>query len=199
MAFLTLGLTGPTGAGKTTVSSFFLEKNIPSVNCDLLSRKVVEPGQPALQELVQVFGSSILLPDGSLDRPGLAAVAFPNPFYKHRMEEILYPKILKLVTQEIQQARLEGKRAILVDAPTLYESGADQLCDRVLAVLAPFPLRMERIMARDGLNPQQALIRIKAQQTDAFYLERAQDILYNDGEPEKLEQQLVSLYRRLFP
>ena len=57
MAFLTLGLTGPTGAGKTTVSSFFSKKDIPSVNCDLLSRKVVEPGQPALKELVQVFGS----------------------------------------------------------------------------------------------------------------------------------------------
>lgn len=199
MAFLTLGLTGPTGAGKTTVSSFFSKKDIPSVNCDLLSRKVVEPGQPALKELVQVFGSSILLPDGSLDRRGLAAVAFPNPLNRRQMEEILYPGILKLVTQEIQQARLKGKRAILVDAPTLYESGADQFCDRVLAVLAPFSLRMERIMARDGLSRQQALIRIKAQQTDAFYLERAQDILYNDGEPEKLEQQLVSLYRRLFP
>lgn len=160
---------------------------------------MVEPGQPALMQLEKVFTRDILLPDGSLNRRKLAALVFSHEGKKRQLEAILYPAILSRMESAVAMVRQEGKSGVLLDAPTLYESGADRFCHRVIAVLAPMELRLRRIIERDGLTREQALTRIQAQPSDAFYLERTKDILYNDGEPEKLERQLISLYDELFP
>ena len=129
MSFI-IGLTGPTGAGKSTVSAAAEQFGLKVVNCDLLARKAVEKGTEGLKALTAVFGNGILEKDGSLNRKKLAAVAFKTPENTELLNKTLLPHIVKLVKKETN-----SKNALL-DAPTLFESGLNSECVKTIAVLA---------------------------------------------------------------
>lgn len=175
MSFI-IGLTGPTGAGKSTVSAAAEQFGLKVVNCDLLARKAVEKGTEGLKALTAVFGNGILEKDGSLNRKELAAVAFKTPENTDLLNKTLLPHIVKLVKKETN-----SKNALL-DAPTLFESGLNSECVKTIAVLADKKLREERITARDNITKQQALLRINAGKSDDFYKTHADCIIYNNGD-----------------
>ena len=175
MSFI-IGLTGPTGAGKSTVSAAAEQFGLRVVNCDLLARKAVEKGTEGLKALTAVFGNDILEKDGSLNRKELAAVAFKTPENTELLNKTLLPHIVKLVKEETN-----SKNALL-DAPTLFESGLNSECVKTIAVLADKKLREERITARDNITKQQALLRINAGKSDDFYKTHADCIIYNNGD-----------------
>ncbi len=175
MSFI-IGLTGPTGAGKSTVSAAAEQFGLRVVNCDLIARKAVEKGTEGLKALTAVFGNSILEKDGSLNRKELAAVAFKTPENTELLNKTLLPHIVKLVKKETN-----SKNALL-DAPTLFESGLNSECVKTIAVLADKKLREERITARDNITKQQALLRINAGKSDDFYKTHADCIIYNNGD-----------------
>ncbi len=175
MSFI-IGLTGPTGAGKSTVSAAAEQFGLRVVNCDLLARKAVEKGTEGLKALTAVFGNGILEKDGSLNRKELAAVAFKTPENTELLNKTLLPHIVKLVKEETN-----SKNALL-DAPTLFESGLNGECVKTIAVLADKKLREERITARDNITKQQALLRINAGKSDDFYKTHADCIIYNNGD-----------------
>lgn len=175
MSFI-IGLTGPTGAGKSTVSAAAEQFGLRVVNCDLLARKAVEKGTEGLKALTAVFGNGILEKDGSLNRKELAAVAFKTPENTELLNKTLLPHIVKLVKEETN-----SKNALL-DAPTLFESGLNSECVKTIAVLADKKLREERITARDNITKQQALLRINAGKSDDFYKTHADCIIYNNGD-----------------
>lgn len=175
MSFI-IGLTGPTGAGKSTVSAAAEQFGLRVVNCDLLARKAVEKGTEGLKALTAVFGNGILEKDGSLNRKKLAAVAFKTPENTELLNKTLLPHIVKLVKKETN-----SKNALL-DAPTLFESGLNSECVKTIAVLADKKLREERITARDNITKQQALLRINAGKSDDFYKTHADCIIYNNGD-----------------
>lgn len=175
MSFI-IGLTGPTGAGKSTVSAAAEQFGLKVVNCDLLARKAVEKGTEGLKALTAVFGNGILEKDGSLNRKELAAVAFKTPENTELLNKTLLPHIVKLVKKETN-----SKNALL-DAPTLFESGLNSECVKTIAVLADKKLREERITARDNITKQQALLRINAGKADDFYKTHADCIIYNNGD-----------------
>lgn len=175
MSFI-IGLTGPTGAGKSTVSAAAKQFGLRVVNCDLLARKAVEKGTEGLKALTAVFGNGILEKDGSLNRKELAAVAFKTPENTELLNKTLLPHIVKLVKKETN-----SKNALL-DAPTLFESGLNSECVKTIAVLADKKLREERITARDNITKQQALLRINAGKPDDFYKTHADCIIYNNGD-----------------
>lgn len=175
MSFI-IGLTGPTGAGKSTVSAAAEQFGLRVVNCDLLARKAVEKGTEGLKALTAVFGNGILEKDGSLNRKELAAVAFKTPENTELLNKTLLPHIVKLVKKETN-----SKNALL-DAPTLFESGLNSECVKTIAVLADKKLREERITARDNITKQQALLRINAGKPDDFYKMHADCIIYNNGD-----------------
>lgn len=175
MSFI-IGLTGPTGAGKSTVSAAAEQFGLRVVNCDLLARKAVEKGTEGLKALTAVFGNGILEKDGSLNRKELAAVAFKTPENTELLNKTLLPHIVKLVKKETN-----SKNALL-DAPTLFESGLNSECVKTIAVLADKKLREERITARDNITKQQALLRINAGKSDDFYKTHADCIIYNNGD-----------------
>ena len=175
MSFI-IGLTGPTGAGKSTVSAAAEQFGLKVVNCDLLARKAVEKGTEGLKALTAVFGNGILEKDGSLNRKKLAAVAFKTPENTELLNKTLLPHIVKLVKKETN-----SKNALL-DAPTLFESGLNSECVKTIAVLADKKLREERITARDNITKQQALLRINAGKPDHFYKKHADCIIYNNGD-----------------
>ena len=175
MSFI-IGLTGPTGAGKSMVSAAAEQFGLRVVNCDLLARKAVERGTEGLKALTAVFGNGILEKDGSLNRKELAAVAFKTPENTELLNKTLLPHIVKLVKEETN-----SKNALL-DAPTLFESGLNSECVKTIAVLADKKLREERITARDNITKQQALLRINAGKSDDFYKTHADCIIYNNGD-----------------
>ena len=174
-----IGLTGPTGSGKSTASRIAEQLSFKVIDCDFLARKAVEKGTDGLSALVSAFGSDILNPDGSLCRKALAKKAFSSPQNTKLLNETLLPHISALVKQEAVGDK------VLLDAPTLYESGLDSECSFTVAVLADLELRLNRIMKRDSLNEADALLRINAGKMDDFYNERADYIIYNNGDEDK--------------
>ena len=177
-----IGLTGPTGAGKSTAARWFAARGCAVIDCDALAREVVQVGSPVLDALAAAFSSAVLSPDGSLDRAALARLAFADAAATARLNSITHPAILALVRERVEQARREGRPAAVVDAPLLYESGFDAACDAVVAVLADRAVRMARIMARDGIDEAAATARMAAQRDDAYYIGRGAVAVYNDGD-----------------
>jgi dephospho-CoA kinase len=195
---LTIGLTGPSGAGKGTVASLFARYGIPSIDTDAVYHALLIPPSPCLDELVERFGREILTEDGTLHRPALAARVFAKGHENdlQDLNRITHFHVLSEARRRLSDYAAEGKTAVLVDAPQLYESGFDSECDHVLAVLAPRELRMSRIMERDGLDAVRASARLDAQKPDEFFRAHADAVLYNGGEPEAMTAEVEALLRR---
>lgn len=187
-----IGLTGPTGAGKTLASRVAENLGVQVIDCDLLARKAVIPETAGLAALVRVFGEEILCEDGTLNRKELAARAFCDAEHTDLLNRTLLPHIVPLV-----EAERTGDN-VLLDAPTLFESGLDRECDAVVAVLADFDLRLSRIRARDQLSERQARLRMSAGKSDSFYKERTNYILYNNGDEQAFQREAAALFQKLF-
>ena len=197
MGCLVVGLTGQTGSGKSTVSRILTDCGIPVIDCDRLAREAVEPGSECLLQLVQAFGAKILQQDGSLDRAKMAAIAFPDPEKLEMLNSITHKAILRLLEKRLEMLVSAGETLVVVDAPTLFESGADEFCSIVISVIAPESLRYERILERDHLEPESAKRRMGAQKDDNFYTGRSDYVLVNDGSVKVLEERTRQLVRIL--
>ena len=197
MGCLVVGLTGQTGSGKSTVSRILTDCGIPVIDCDRLAREAVEPGSECLLQLVQAFGAKILQQDGSLDRAKMAAIAFPDPEKLEMLNSITQKVILRLLEKRLEMLVSAGETLVVVDAPTLFESGADEFCSIVISVIAPESLRYERILERDHLEPESAKRRMGAQKDDNFYTGRSDYVLVNDGSVKVLEERTRQLVRIL--
>lgn len=173
-----LGLTGPTGGGKGVFSECAGKLGFKVIDCDIVARQAVKKGSEGLSALTRVFGKGILLENGELDRKELAKSAFKSKEKTDLLNNTILPIISELVIKQI-----EGDFVIL-DAPTLFESGIDRICDSTVAVLAPEDIRKGRIISRDKLDKNSAEIRMSAGKPDEFYIEKADKILINDGDTE---------------
>lgn len=179
---LVIGLTGPTGAGKSELTALLRAAGVPVVDTDVLAREVTQPGHPCLARLAEAFSPAILREDGSLDRRALAAVAFASPQAQATLNAITHPAVLARAQELLDGFFAAGARLAVVDAPLLFESGADALCDRTVAVLAPPEQRFSRIIKRDDLTETQARARMNAQPSEEYYTERADEVLHNNGD-----------------
>ncbi len=193
---LVVGLTGPTGAGKTLVSDAMSKRGAYLINADQVAREVVKPEHPSgcLGRLSELF-SGILRSDGTLDRGALAEQAFSDPEALEKMNGVCYPAIFDEIVSKIRKS---DAPLILLDAPTLFESGCDVLCDVIVSVLAPADVRLNRILLRDGVTPRQAAARMSAQQDDRFYTEHSDYILLNNGSKQAILDKIQMLTDRLF-
>ena len=176
---LIVGLTGQTGAGKSTVSAIFVESGFALIDADKIARLVVEPGKPCLAELFDFFGSTIRREDGSLDRPALAKIVFNSKQRLESLGSIMYPYITEEIFQRINAFQAAGRELILLDAPTLFESRASDFCDLILPVVAPPEVRCKRIMQRDHISEQAAHERMDAQLPESFFEEHSDYIIHN--------------------
>ncbi len=192
---LTVGLTGPSGAGKGTVASLFTRYGIPSIDTDAVYHALLIPPSACLDELVDRFGRSILHPDGTLNRGALAALVFAegNRDDLAALNAITHRHILAEVRKRLADYESQGIPAVLVDAPQLFESGFDAECGFILSVLAPYDLRLARIMSRDGLDGESARARLEASHTDAFFTRRSDAVIVNGGEIGAMEAEVRRL------
>ncbi|MBR5559143.1 MAG: dephospho-CoA kinase [Oscillospiraceae bacterium] len=195
---MVLGLTGQTGAGKSTVCRMLQnEQNICVVDADQIARQVVTTGTDCLMEIVLHFSIIVLNEDGTLNRKKLAEIVFNDRDQLKELNRITFPHIVAGIKAEIKAGLQNGNSIVILDAPLLFESKADQLCDSILAVLADTDTRKQRIMQRDGLTEQEAEARIGSQHDDAFYLSRADHIIRNDGDATSLRLQVMELLEKL--
>jgi dephospho-CoA kinase len=190
-----LGLTGPSGAGKGFVCALFARHGIPSIDADRVYHDLLVPPSQCLDALVERFGRSVLFPDGTLNRKALGGIVFADPAELAALNAITHRFVLEKI-RLLLQAYAESDTppaAVLVDAPTLYESGFDTECDRVIAVLADRAARKARILQRDSIPEEAAERRLSAQPDDAFYTARAHFVLHNEGDEKALEAQLAPI------
>lgn len=186
MNSVVIGLTGQTGAGKSTVSKIFSENGFVLIDADKISHEVVEIGKPCLAELVDYFGNQILNPDNSLNRKALAKIVFTDKRKLESLNSICHPFITEEIFRLINQNALDGKNLILLDAPTLFESKASDFCDIIISVTANSELRCQRIMQRDNLTQESALERMNAQLEEDFFIQHSDFVIKNNSNLEQL-------------
>lgn len=170
------GLTGPSGAGKTTVSHALEEKGWRAIDADAVSKKVMQKGSPVLVDLANEFGQDIIEQDGSLNRKKLASIAFSSEEMTKRLNAITHPAITAAVAAQIMKEKNDYP-AFVIDAALLTKSKMYEYVSKLIVVTADEKIRLERIMKRDSLTRNEALKRIKAQPSDEYYNNKADFII----------------------
>jgi dephospho-CoA kinase len=193
-----LGLTGGIGSGKSMVASMFTQLGADIIDADQLAREVVEPGQPALEEIATAFGKDILLPDGRLNRGKLARIIFADPVARGTLNAITHPRIRERMDAEIT-ARRARAGVLVVDIPLLYENDRTRAVETVIVVWVDPKTQLRRLQERDGLSVEEARQRIAAQMPLDEKRARADVVIDNSGSRENTRRQVEAVYRRYAP
>lgn len=183
-----IGLTGGIASGKTTVATLLARRGAAVVDADQLARQVVEPGQPALAELVARFGATILTPEGTLDRKRLAAIAFSDPVARADLGRITHPRIAAASAAAIATWADAGANVVFYEAALLVENRAHANLSGLIVVSAPPEVQHARLVERDRLSPEDAAARIAAQAPLADKLAAATWVIENTGDLAALER-----------
>jgi dephospho-CoA kinase len=190
-----LGLTGGIGSGKTVVGEMFARLGAEIIDADQLAREVVEPGQPALEEIVQRFGSDILQPDGRLDRARLGGIVFADASARAALNAITHPRIRQRMEDAIASRKDRAGVLVLV-IPLLYESARTGLVEEVIVVWVDPQTQFRRLVERGGLTAEQARQRIEAQMPLDEKRALADDVIDNRGSLADTQRQVEAIYRR---
>lgn len=199
-----VGLTGQTGAGKSLIGSKLAKRvGVGVIDCDAISHELLD-SDAVRSEVLAAFPADadrLLQPDDPtrIDRKVLGGIVFSDASLLKRLTNILYPRIKQQLLRRLLRERASGQRLLILDAPTLFESGADVFCDRIVGVVAPKEQRKRRIMQRDRLTEPEADRRLAAGQADDFYRGRVDYLLHNHGSEEQLEQSLSGCLGDLLP
>ena len=192
-----IGLTGGIGAGKSTVSNYLRKRGFEILDADQIARALTEKGSQTLQELVSAFGEDILFPDGSLNRKKLASLVFSDEKKRLLLENLTTKRVVEIIAQKLQHFAQTGmKGPIFVDAPLLFESGADRLTDVVWLVDAAQDVRISRVMARDGAAAEDVRRRIESQMDSEEKAARSAEIIENSKGKEALYRQVEQLLEK---
>lgn len=186
------GLTGPTGAGKSTAAAVARDMGVQVIDCDSVARIAVLPGTPGIAALKAAFGEDIICKDGTLDRAALARAAFSTQENTLLLNKTLLPHIVKIVKSQIKE------KNVLLDAPTLFESGLNDICGITVAVLSKDAARLDRIMDRDLISADFAKLRINAGKDDNYYTSRADLVIYNDRDLDSFICEIKTAFKKIF-
>ncbi|PKM13339.1 MAG: dephospho-CoA kinase [Gammaproteobacteria bacterium HGW-Gammaproteobacteria-3] len=186
-----IGLTGGIGAGKTTVAQLFADLNVPVIDADVIARRLVEPGQPALAQIRMLFGPVVINPDGSLNRGELRGQVFADSQLKQKLEAILHPRVLANIQSEADALTAPY---CLICIPLLFETGMDRIVDRVLVIDCPVATQITRVKQRDGLDEASIRAIIAAQAPRASRNAMADDLIDNGEANSRLAEQVKKLH-----
>ncbi|NNJ92361.1 MAG: dephospho-CoA kinase [Gammaproteobacteria bacterium] len=188
---LTIALTGGIGSGKTQVSDYFSSLGAPVIDTDIISRQLVEPGQPALKQIAGYFGHQLLLDSGELDRAGLREIIFNNSTARKTLEDILHPAIRDKVQQQLEASTYPY---VIIVIPLYVETGQFLKTDRILVVDCPQEIQKKRVLARDNISIEQIGKILQSQATREQRLAVADDVIVNDSDIETLQRKVKLLH-----
>jgi dephospho-CoA kinase len=198
-----IGLTGQSGAGKSVVSDIFKQNGFAVIDADLCSREAVEPGSECLTEIAEVFGEKVINADKTLNRKALAEIVFSEKTELKKLNAVMHPFILDIVCKRINELQNEGYRFIILDAPTLFESKADDICDMIISVTAKEDIRKKRIAERDGISDESIEKRFKSQHTESFFIKHSDFVIKNNKtldelikKAEEVAEKIKNLYTK---
>lgn len=192
---LVFALTGRSGSGKSAVSAAFAARGIPVLDCDEAARRAVDlPG--CRDALCRRFGWD-LYPGGALDRPLLAARAFADKESTAALTAITHPFIIRLLLEQIERAGERGSRCVVVDGSTIIDGPFAPYCDKIMVVESSDPLRISRILKRDGITEQAAQARLAAQPSDEVFRAAADWVIQNKGTLAQLEDEIQQALQTL--
>jgi dephospho-CoA kinase len=191
-------LTGGIATGKSTVSAMFQALGCVIVDADQLAHEVVEPGQPAYQEIVETFGPGVVRPDRSIDRKALGAVVFADPAARTRLEAITHPRIRERLMTRLAALEARGFDGIVIfDAPVMIETGNHRTMDRLVVVVADEAAQLERQRRRDGASDAEAARRIRSQMPLADKVKLADHVIDNAGDLSATRARVAEVHRAL--
>jgi dephospho-CoA kinase len=188
---LRIGLTGGIASGKSTVADRFAELGAVIIDTDVIAREVVEPGQPALDEIRDAFGDTVIDSDGRLDRLAMRNIVFADAGARERLEGILHPRIRQ---ETMRQADAAAGAYQLLVVPLLVESPLRDQVDRILVVDCSEDTQIERLLARDAETEEQARRILAAQASRETRLAIADDVIRNDADLDYTESQVRALH-----
>lgn len=193
---LVLGLTGGIACGKSAISLTLAELGAVIVDGDVLSRKLTAENGAALPAIREAFGDGVFHPDGTLDRRALGAVVFACDAARDKLDAIMQPLLREMILQGIEDARMGGASACVLDMPLLYEKNLDPLCDRVWCAYIPREIQLERLMARDGFTFEEAEARLRSQLPAEEKAVRADVVIDTSGPMDYTKECVISLYAK---
>ncbi|MDR0946897.1 MAG: dephospho-CoA kinase [Ruminococcus sp.] len=180
------GLTGQSGAGKTSAAKVFSEKGFAIIDCDKLTREVYKSGSDCNKAIAEAFGEEILLENGEIDRKKLGGIVFSDEKLLEILNTTVYPFITAAIEEKIKEIT---NSLIMLDAPTLFESGTYEYCERITAVVADREIRKARIMARDNADEISVERRFDSQKTEEFFRNNCEYIIENNTDETELIKQ----------
>ncbi len=188
-----IGLTGQSGAGKSTVSCILSkQEGFAVIDCDRIAKLVTQDESPCNEEIKKHFPKAVS-DELILDRQKMAGIVFSSKAMLKEYEGIIYPYITQAVYDMISQYSADGYQVIFLDAPTLFEAGIDSICDMVIGVIADKEIRKARIRQRDGISDEMIEKRFSSQRDDAFFKERCELIIVNDSDEAKLSSEINNI------
>ena len=186
-----IGVTGSSGAGKDTICEIIEKKyNAEIIDADQIAKELSKKGTMYLNSIVDCFGTSIIDKKGELNRKKLANIIFEDENKREELNKLTFVHVVDEIQRRINKMK---KKIIVVNAPLLFESNLNKICDFVIAVVADKDKQLIRIMNRDNVNKEEAEKRLNAQNTNEFFAENADYIVYNNDSIESLEEQIENI------
>ena len=194
---LLIGLTGNIAAGKSTVSQLLSEHGATIIDADVLARRAVEKGSAVYDAIVKRWGTSVLAPDGHLDRAALRRAVFSDATELEALNDLVHPEVERLRKARVAEAKARGDRMVICDIPLLFEKKMADRFDKIVLVDAPRPLRLERLVTERGLRETEAMDMIAAQMPAELKRARADYVVDNSGTLSELTRKVDDLWGEL--
>ena len=195
---LTIGLTGGISSGKSTITSWFLEKGIIVLDADQIVRQLQKPGSQLLYDLAHEFGPSVILENGELARDVLGSIIFHDEAAKQKLNAMIHPLVKQKLVEGIEQAKARGEQLVVLDVPLMFESGFESLVDRTLVVYVPREIQVKRLMKRDQIDESYALAKINSQMSLEKKRDLADYVLNNEYSIRELRTQFEQMFEMLW-
>ena len=189
---MVIGITGSSGAGKSTICEILKnEYNVKIINADQIAKRLSNKGTNYMNDIIKTFGNDIVDGQGELKRKKLGQIIYKDPEKRKKLNSCTFKYIKKEIEEEIERTKEDV--TIIIDAPLLFECGLEKLCDKVIGVISKRDLQLERIVARDNIDYDQAESRLNAQEDNEFYIKKCDVIIENNNDMEDIEKKIRNI------
>lgn len=187
-----IGVTGSSGAGKTEACKIIVKRNdAETIDADEVAKKLSKKGTMYLNSIIDSFGEDIVYKNGALNRKKLANIIYEDDRKREQLNKCTFDYIVQEIQKKI--SNMNHKQIILIDAPLLFESGLDSICDFVIVLVSEREEQIKRICKRDNISEEDAIKRLNAQNTNEFFIENGDIIVYNKKTLQDLEQEVEKI------